>query len=272
MESEKRPLDFYQIGNRVAETVEHRFYFCTQIDSGRECLLQVGATAEQNGGLDRGAYILGELINRAEKIEEEWAERNPKANPLNYKLAFPELIETFICPEQGERRINILAFRGVEKINQMVPLIGITVKDKLRVDLRTSAWIMGKLLKLLVFTQNQGVVITQLSGNNILIEPDKHYILVLDWSGASLPFPILPEDKCKEIADAAKAVITVLGGNPETGEIPNDGEEHFDQYVEHLLMLAQGKIWNAIGAHEKFYELIDEFWKKGFHPFTVKPL
>ncbi len=267
-------LGLYELGEKVAEFDAFRLYLCTQKSSGRQCLLQVAATAEQNGDLDRAKFVLEELAREAEQLEVQYAEVKEKPDSfLNYGLSFPELVDSFISPEQGDRRISVLAFRGVEEVSKMVPIIGITDKDGLRVDLRTSAWIMGKLLKLLAFAHSEGVLIGNLLGNNILIEPDKHYVVVFDWSKAitAKPAELLGEDKAQEIADAAKAVITVLGGDPETGTIPDDGDEAFKPYSEFLLSLAGGGESSATRAHKRFYEMVDKLWS-GFYPFTTKSL
>ncbi len=269
----KGNIHTYQVCALVGETEEYRLYICKYADSQSQCLLQVAKAVEHNGCLDRNAYLLGILTNYASKIEEEYAVSSPTSSPLNYRLGFPELVESFICLEQGNRRINILAFREVNEVGRMVPLNSITTKDQLRVDLRTSVWIMGKLLKLLVFAHSQGIAISQLTGSNILIEPDQHYVLIFDWSKAQIfPEGISREICQQEISAVAQAVIAVIGGDPITYNIPNDGDEAFDQYTEYLVRLAQGKEGRSIQAHQQFYELVDSLWKREFYAFTTKPL
>ncbi len=266
--------DFYQVGKKVAETGNYRLYLCRQDGTGRQCLLQIATALAQNGGLERAAYVLGELKHRTDELEAEYA--RVKADPkvlLNYDLGFPELIGSFVCQEQGERRINVLAFRNVEDVSRLVPLVNITDKDRLRVDLRTSAWIMGKLLKLLVFAHNEGISVGLLNGNNVVIEPDEHYVVIFEWSLAqTYPEAVPREIQRQEISQAAQAVITVLGGDLKTGIFPDDGEEAFDQYGEYIMRLAQGSESNTERAHTKFYELIDSLWKRGYHPFTTQSL
>ena len=273
MEISNGPL-LYVVGEKVASAKAYRLFLCKQGESGRQCLLQIASEEEYNGELDRNAYILKELERLAQKLEKEYAEvkKDPK-DMLNYHLSFPKLVDSFICPEQGGRRVNILAFRSVEDVSSMVPLIKITAKDKLRVDLRTSAWIMGKLLKLLVFTHSNGISVGSVSGANIIIEPDQHYVLIFNWSLAETYPEAVPEEiQNQEIAQAAQAVITVLGGDSETGIFPNDGEEGFDQYTEHVWRLAGGSARSAERAHANFYELIDSLWKREYHKFATKPL
>lgn len=274
MDEIKGGHNVYRVGKKVAETSEYRLYLCMQEEPERQCLLQIAAATDHNGGLDRAAYILGELERRSGELETEYEQVKTKPEDmLNYGLGFPELVDSFICQEQGGRRINILAFRGVEDVSNMVPLSNVTVKDQLRVDLRTSAWIMGKLLKLLVFAHGEKISVGLMTGNNILIEPNQHYVLIFDWSAAQTHSETVPaETRSQEISQAAQAVITVLGGDLETGDFPDDGDEAFSQYTDHLLRLARGGENQATRAHEKFYELIDSLWQRKYHPFTTKPL
>lgn len=264
----------YQVGDQVAEADEYRLYLCIQEDTGRQCLFQIASTTEHNGGLDRATYILKEFKRRADELETEYAKfKKDPDNLLNYDLGFPELVDSFVCHEQGNRRVNILAFRNVEDVRKMVPLIGITEKDRLRIDLRTSAWIMGKLLKLLIFAHSEGIAAGQLSGENILIEPDQHYVMIFDWANAFVNSEEIPkETRRQEISAAAQAVIVALGGDMETGVFPNDGDEAFDRYTDHLLSLARGEARSAERAHQKFYELVDELWERKYYPFTFHPL
>jgi len=264
----------YQVGNKVADAGSYRLYLCTQEETDRQCLLQIATEATGNGGLDRAAYLLQELARRAEEIEAEYAQvKSDPKDMLNYELGFPELVDSFVCPEQGGRRVNTLAFRFVEEISRMVPINNITERDRLRVDLKTSAWIMGKLLKLLVFTHGERILIRQMTGNNILIEPDEHYVVIFDLSQALTYQEEIPEDvRRQEIELAARSVIVVLGGDPVTGTFPDDGDDCFDQYTSHILRLASGGPSNAARAHAQFYQLIHEMGWHGFHPFTTLPL
>jgi hypothetical protein len=264
----------YLVGAKVADADRYRLYLCEQEETGRRCLVQTANAAEYNGGLDRAAYLLDELKRHSDELEAEYAgaKEDPK-DMLNYDLGFPELVEGFICQDQGGRRVNILAFRNVEDVSKMVPLSNITTKDRRRVDLRTSVWILGKLLKSLVLTQCVKISVGLVVGNNILIEPDRHYVLIFDWSAAQIHSGDLSfETRRQEIAQAAQAVITALGGDLATGVFPDDGDEAFGRYTDHLLRLARGSESKAERAHAQFYELVDSLWKRGYHPFTTKPL
>lgn len=266
----------------VGDSKKFRIYLCEQVDTGRECLLRIAVEAKYNAELNREAYILKELVRHADKLEKEFAKvkADPKAF-LNYKLGFPELVDSFIFQEQGGRQINILAFRNVEKVIDMVPLVNITAIDRVRIDLRTSAWIMGKLIKLFAFVYNQGISVDITADKNILINGEQHYVMFFDWTKASWSEELQVNPmkvQRREISQAASAVIVALGGNVKTGFFPTEGneegnEEGKKEYVNYLLQLARGNMSvDAVTAHKEIYRIIDGTWERAFHPFTVLPL
>jgi hypothetical protein len=264
----------YAVGKKVADAGVYRLYLCAKTDGGPQCLLAIAAEPAENGKLDRAAYLLSELKSASDGLEAEYARVQKKESKklLNYDLGFPELVDSFVSEEQGGRRINILAFRHVDDVNSMIPIANITAKDRRRIDLRTSVWIMGKVLKLLVFAHDQGIAVGRVNGTNILIEPEQHYVVLFDWSEAkTYPDGLSSAVSREEIAGAANAVITLLGGDLERALREGDGEA-VREYVRFLTRLASGGQRNAQTAHTEFYDLVDRLWKRAFHPFTSYPL
>jgi len=223
--------------------------------------------------------ILRELKRHAVDLEAKYdqVKEDPK-DLLNYDLQFPDVLDSFVLEAQGGRRINILGFRAVERMASLVPVIGITRREYLRVDLRSSVWMMGKLLKLLTFTHSLGCTAGKLNGNNLLIEPDLHHIVVFDWSHAAFDEEGVSRDSSRaEIQQAARSVITALGADLHTGTFIDDGAatnggDVFDPYTTHLWHLATGGQWSASRAHAEFYAVVDQLWKREFYPFTTLPL
>jgi hypothetical protein len=274
---------------RVIEKVEvgnfdkkFRTYRCIQEETGRECLLRIAAAAKYNAELHREAYVLKELAKHADMLEKDYGtiKTDPKAF-LNYKLGFPELVDSFTFQEQGGRQVNVLAFKNVEKVIDMVPLINITAIDHVRIDLRTSAWIMGKLIKLFAFVYDQGISVDLTTDENILINGEQHYVMFFDWTKASWSEDLQIDPmkvQRREIAQAASAVVVALGGNVKTGFFPIEGNEEGTEkgrkeYIKYLLQLARGNMSvDAITAHKEIYRIIDGTWERAFHPFTALPL
>jgi len=257
----------------VAKNSRYRLYNCTDED-GRELLFQVAADSSHNGEISRNAWVLSRLAKRSDEIEAEYAATQTGADwvvPLNYKLGFPEVHDSFITQT---KQVNILGFRNVPSVKSMIPVIKIW-KDSLRVDLRTSAWMAGKLLKLLVFTHDHRFQVGdgQISGNNLLIEPDEHYILIFDWSKAVIhDGQVSAKVKRGEIKAAAQVIIEALGDDLERAQ----ENEHDVTYTNYLRSLAVSGESDASKAHETFYRIIDDLcenpdsvWEKGFYKFTT---
>lgn len=263
--------DSYVVGEKLGETEQFRMYKC-ELAKGKVGILKIATSIAFNGILDREAYILGMLRDEAIRYEKAFAEENPGTKQvLNYQVCFPNLVESFIAEDQGGRRINILDFVLIDDdLSRWVPIAHIASRDHVRVDPRTSAWIIGKLLKLLAFAHDQGVSIGQLTGENILIERDQHFVAIFDWSQATPGVePLSAEITSKEVAQAATEVILALGGDPLTGILPKNEQLVDDRYATYLHQLSLGKKSNAFSAHREFYKLIRSLWPREFHPFTT---
>lgn len=262
----------YRIGKQVGNMKRSRIYHCEKQEDGADCLLIIAAEAADNGVLDHAAFVLDLLGKKAAEYEESYTQ--VKTDPdsfVNYGISFPELIESFICDQQGGRRINTICFKEVKRVSQLFPLRNITVKDRKRVDLRTSAWIMGKALKLHVFTHSLGITNGAVNDSNILIEPDQHYVVFFSWDDAVTHATSIPTELQRdEIAKTAQTVITLLGGDYERYDFPQDIiSDETRLYTDYLLSLAHGRCSVAQHAHAEFYQIVDSLWGKVFHPFTT---
>jgi hypothetical protein len=264
----------YHVQRLVAQTAAYRLYLCSQNGEERGALLQIATDEGRNGELDRAAYTLDMLFAHAQELEArfERVKKDPTAM-LKYELCFPELVESFVDPNQGNRRVNILRFRKVKDPRQMVPLVNIVKQDRRRVDLRTSVWIMGRLLKLLGFAHGLGITVNKLTPGNILIYPKRHYVVVFNWADATRsPDGIVQTAEARqEIKEAARSVLFVLGQTSD-GTVPNDGTDEFAPYTDHLLELAREGAYSAESAHDDFYKFVDGLWPRGYYPFTSMPL
>ncbi len=266
------PTRRYRVGDEpVGETETHRLYLCREVGTERSCVLQIALETSHNEIVDRSAFFLMQLQKRAEELEVLYAKtKKDKKQMLNYGLGFPELVETFIVHQPGRRRINILAFRGVENAGTMLPISNIIIKDRQRVNLETSVWIMGKALKMIAFAHDQFISVGCVNETNLLLDRQQHFVVLFDWSYAKFHTDTLdPETRRAEIMEAARAVVTLLGGDLETGRFPIDDGSPFVQYTDHLMELARGRQYNASKAHERFYQLVDELWERKFYPFTT---
>lgn len=267
------PTSQYKMGVLVVENAVSRTYLCQEVETGRRCLFQIAKRVEDNGALDRAAYILGRLAAGAAELEADFARAVGDAKKtLGYANCFAELVQSFVCAAQDNRRVNILAFRHVDSPSQLVPIVKIVEVDRLRADLRTTAWIMGKTLKLLAFTHDLGIASGPNLISNLLLEPDQHFVLFFDWTEASLHEKKMPREiRTAEIAQAAEGVIMLAAGDESTGVFPDDERGRLKPYTDHLLFLAHGGAGDAFTAHGDFYKLIDTIWERVFYPATFLP-
>ena len=263
----------YRVGDLVAETATYRVYLCEDHATGQQYLLQIAKEIQHNGGLERAAFVLKGLKQTSDSFDKENAKTDPDRH-LNYDRLFPGVVDSFVSDEQGKRRINILSLKDVDTIHNMVPLSNLTVRDRLRVDLQTSAWIMGRLLKLLGLTHSQGIAVRELKGSNVLIETENHFVVVFDWTSAlTYPQAIPEKNRADDIAHAAKAVFVAIGGNPDTLDYPYDLDNPDEQrYIEMLRRFMRGKESNAAEAHTGFYKLVREIFGYGYRQSKLLPL
>lgn len=257
----------YEVGALVAENERFDIYFCTREGESSKTYLLVVAADDQNPIVDRWAFMLRELAQHAERLEAEYAavKTDPKVF-LNYQLGFPKLVETFKSPKG--RQVMILAFENSEP-SAMVPIARMVHRDRLRVDIKTSVWMMGKALKLLTFAHSLGISVGTIDSGTITIDPRQHYLVFFDWSTATIPASLDDETKRKELSDAALVIIEALEGDVDKHTIPNNEGEEGERYNAHLWTLVDGMFSNAHRAHEHYYALVEKLWPRKFYPFTT---
>lgn len=266
------PAGAYRVGKRLGSTDRYNLYLCQPEKADTPHILKVAAKRTANGILDREAFLLRDMREQAQALEVEYAAKGGTI-PLNYQLCFPNLVETFIGNDQEGRRISIINFNSVPNLQTMVPIGRIRTSDHVRVDPKTSAWMMGKLLKALVFAHDQRISVGFISGENILIERKEHYVTIFDWTKAKRYTGQVPKKvAAKEISQAAIEVIRALGGDPATGVLPEHEQLADDRYAVFLQRLARGAFSDAGAAHTEFYALIRELWPREYYPFTTLPL
>lgn len=264
----------YRLGALLGSTEEFEIYAC-EVEGHKACILKLAVTPANNGLLDREALLLRTLTEAAERLELGFGERCKGKDWLNYQFVFPRLLDSFIVPIAGDRRVNIMSLSEIcSDISELVPLGHIASRDHQRVDPKTSAWILGKLLKTLVFAHSLGIALVgEINGDNILVNRDEHFVCIFDWSGAlEGPSAVDDEAACVDISLVAIEVIEALGGDRRLETLPESEQLEGNGYAEFIFGLANGVEHSAIEAHRKHYELVRAIWPRGFHPFTAYPV
>jgi hypothetical protein len=263
----------YTVLKHVGGTEQFTLYLCTQEGQARQQILKIATATAHNALLDREAYLLSLMRDEAHRLEQEYAAKVGGKKVLNYDILFPDLAETFLSQAQGRRRVSVVSFKLVEKIGNLTPIGHIAEREMQIIDPRTSAWMIGKLLKLLQFAHDFKISVGKLSPDNILIERDQHYVTVFDWTAARLHPDAIPIETARsEISQAVRQIFLLLGGDLKTGKLPEHEQLPDSRYAELLHEFIGGTHVRAYDAFTRFYEGIRGMWPKGFHPYTSQPV
>lgn len=269
----RSPTTTYEVGQLLGRTPAYAVYLVQAVDSQHEYLLKIATDVRHNGLLDREAFLLGEVWREIGRRDAVHAAETNESKRLGYHRCFPQLVESFLVPAQGNRRVSIIAIHGNEPFSSLVPIEQWRTREQVRLDPKSSAWIMGRLLKILTLTQPFGVAIGRLDGSNVLVNPVEQHLTVFDWTAARHHSGGLPlETARKEISAVATQVWFALGGDLETDSLPQSDQLPDRRYAEFLKRLMDSRVSDPVLAGVDFYELIRELWGRSFHQFTTYPL
>lgn len=262
----------YRITELVGENQNFRFYGVESEDFPEQSIiLKIVTDKAFNHMLEREAFLLNTMSEEAIIVDEEYSATH-NGQTLNYQIGFPKLIDNFISEEDGGRRILILGLTMSDTPSKIVPVNMITEGDKMRVDAKTSVWVLGKLLKIIAFAHDRMLVtVGNLDSENIFIVKENHLVSVFDWSQSVIyPLSVPKNLVIDELRQAVKVTLVLLGGDPEKGTIPDheqlQGEgERYRTLLNELLKKDFESVHNA---HRYFYEVVEEIWERKYHPFT----
>ena len=258
--------------SRLAQTSTYTVYLVTDEADGAWYMLKVSPDIPGNGRLDREALVLKDIQTEVERLR---ATEKPgiTGGGLRYEKCFPRLRESFLFKEQGNRRITIIEIPDTDSVRSLVPLEQWRTRERVRLDPKSSAWLLGRLLKVFTLTQPIGISVGKIDGGNILVNPKKHRAIFFDWTEAhQYEQYVPPETVGEEIAKAATQVFLALGGNLGKGTLPASDQLTDDRYAQLLLRFMSGVERDPDKAAQNFYKLIREMWEPEFHTFTTIPL
>ena len=146
------------------------------------------------------------------------------------------------------------------------------------------------------FAHVNGVVHGAVLPTHVLIHPEKHGLVLVDWSYAVREpetsgervkvasaeyeqwYP--PEVKSKEIPSpaldiymGAECMVYLLGGNPVTGNLPNSVPKAIRAFFRGCTPLGpKQRPSDAWGLQEEFDDLLERLWgRRRFRPFAMPP-
>jgi hypothetical protein len=203
-----------------------------------------------------------------------------------------QLIDSFSYQEEATgivRRVNVIAYieglYSLQEVREAYPK-GIDPKDM--------AWIWRRLLIALGFVHNNKVIHGCIIPPHVMIHPEEHGVVLVDWSYAVLD-PTTTEERISAISGeyrewypaevftkevptpsldvcmAAKCMIDLLGGNPHKRTMPETVPWRIQNYLKGCTL--PNPLRRPQDAHkllEDFDELIEQLWgPRTFHKFTM---
>jgi hypothetical protein len=266
------PKAVYSVVKPLARTSTHTVYLATDIADTAWYFLKISLDVSGNGRLDREALILRDIETEVERIRSTEVPGTTHSG-LHYEKCFPRLKESFLFKKQGNRRINIIEVLDTDTVETLVPIEQWRTRERVRIDPKSSAWIVGRLLKSFTLTQPIGIGVGKIDGGNILVNAEKHRAFFFDWTDAYQYESFVPPEKVgEEIALATKQIFIALGGNLSLGTLPSSEQLTDTRYAELLLEFMSGRERNPDQAAQRFYKLVRDMWVAEFHPFSTIPL
>lgn len=156
-----------------------------------------------------------------------------------YTAFVPEVVDTFRVGDPAARR----AGTALRLLEGFYPLTEVTQRFRGAVEPLDAAWIWRRLLAVLGFAHDQGVIHGAVLPQNVMIHPELHGLVLVDWCAAVLehdgsypPIKVVtapqrdwypPEVLAKQapspatdLVMAARTMIYAMGGDPVTGVLP----------------------------------------------------
>lgn len=173
-----------------------------------------------------------------------------------YLPFLPELVS--VSSELGARWATTFSwldgFYSLAQVHEKFPAL----------EPRDAAWMFRRLLYILAAAHEAGVAHGDPSLHHVMIHPEKHGLVLLDWSVAC---PEGDTDDFRiDLGDAATTMILLLGGTDD--ELPAALPR---QYHAYFGALAKGSVIEASVALTAFDDLITHLYgKRTFRPFSME--
>lgn len=246
-----------EVGGRIGEASKFRIY-SGKTDNDEQVILKVAKTFEDGDILAEEASkfnILRTFETQVALLQEQKSHTNS-----HYDWLFANLNSSFMEPTQGDRRINVFTIPDID-LSKLIPLT--KLYGEIKIDARTSVWILGRFLKfysffeLLAASEENSVARYPLfSPDNYLIGPEKHRLIYYNFSG----------DMADVVAfDFVKAIAKFI---LDWAIIRDDSSEQ--RYFNLLKDFSEYGRNSFEKAHNDLYRLVKELWGIQYHPFTYR--
>lgn len=241
-----------------------KIYRVRSVADGEIKLLKVPYDKLCNNLIQNEADFLRFLAEKSEESERKNEELG-NVYLIHYDWLFPVLEDSFLTgPEQGGRQMNLLSIRDAQ-VDDFVPLA--KMFSDYRVDARTSAWMLGRMLKLQTFVEQCGASFCA-HRDYIIFEPKNHRLVYLNWLDATRN-PDNCEDNVASLKESVNCFMcwTNWYSEEEGLEYDSDRFKNEAKLLKTYSFLAEYEI-DAMEAHYMLYKTLDSIWERNYYPFT----
>jgi hypothetical protein len=286
------PLDIqgarqsYRVLERIAVGAISNLYRCAFKNGGSvvEGLFKVARDPRTNSLLANEAAVLQALHGRDFN--------------QTYGAFLPTIQESLQLPERGgiPRQANVLSFAGpICSLDDLYTLEEVRAAHPAGLDPRDMAWIWRRLLSILSHAHSYDIVHTAVLPMHVLIEPKRHGLILIDWTGAvmnarhrnpslhiihdthaawyrSAGVLGMPVGDGLDIELAARCMIQLLGGDPIRGTCPTAVEPAITRHLQRCLAASSSLRSDAATLLRDFDRLIETLWgPRSFRAFPMPP-
>lgn len=255
-------------------------YYCTYNEGSAHGILKVARDARDN-----------DLVKNEVRILRHLAAADPSVfSPLQPYVS--QLVETFSYREGTTSEVRQAVV--LNSIGGLYTLEEVRKRYPKGIDPKDMAWMFGRLLFALELAHQNGVVHGAVLPSHILIHPEQHGLVLVDWSYAVLKpaesgeriaaisskykewYP--PEVLAKEsplpgldLYMGAACMIYLLGGDPITQTFPLDTPRQIHAFLKGCMLSHPSmRPQDAFGLRQEFQGVLEDLWGgRRFHEFTM---
>jgi hypothetical protein len=213
----------------------------------------------------------------------------------NYTPFLPALEESLAVGDPSTatpRQANILRLHDdIASPDELYTLVDVRHHYPRGVDPKDVAWIWRRLLAVLGFAHDAGVVHAAVLPMHVLIEPREHKLVLVDWCWAAVPSdPTKPIDllpggyapwykrhaaatrppvPALDLALAARCMIELLGGDPLRAHFPPALDPALQRYFQRCLAPGVPGAWQLLNDFDRLIELL--WGPRTFRAFHLPP-
>lgn len=263
----------FQALDRIAVGSFTTLYRCrsTAHPKAPEMILKVARDARTNPLLVNEAQVLRNLRERDTRGE--------------FAPFLPKIEASFELPESPARRANVLRMdEAIRSSDDLYTLAEVRAHYSQGLDARDMAWIWRRLLSVLGFVHSQRIVHGAVLPMHVLIEPNEHKLLLIDWCGATSAAGRTDDRQATVFAGGyhdwykaqhalrgapspgvdvglgARSMIELLGGDPIHATFPASIDAGIQRHLMRCVRSGSSACQDAWKLLEDFDRLIEVLW------------